>query len=99
MEIVEVTNLNETLKNNVVVFTFKKNNGEVRHATGTRYLRPDIAIGFTDNDKPKGVKKELKGIITFWDLDKQAWRSCREDSVISIDTVITEDDLLGGSLF
>lgn len=82
-----------------VTFTFKKANGEIRTAIGTRILNSAIAMGFTEDDKPKGIRKEVPGVIAFWDIDKGAWRSVREDSIISIDRVATEEELLGLNLF
>ena len=34
-----------------------------------------------------------------WDLDKDAWRSCQDTSIISIDDFIDSERLLGKSLF
>ena len=82
-----------------VTITFKKVNGEIRTATGTRILKPHIAMGFTDADMPKGTGKEIPGVVAFWDIDKGAWRSVREDSIISIDDVTVEGELFGDILF
>jgi hypothetical protein len=82
-----------------VTFTFKKANGEIRTATGTRILKPSVAMGFTEDDKPKGTGREIPGVIAFWDIDKGAWRSVRESSIISIDRVTTEAEMFGGDLF
>ena len=87
--------LKTMLGEGIVTFTFKKTNGETRTATGTRVLNPAIAMGFTEDDKPKGIRKEVPGVITFWDIDKGAWRSVREDSIISIDSVATMEELFG----
>lgn len=75
------------LNSGIVTFTFIKANGETRVANGTRVLDPAIATGYTDADAPKGTGKEMSGVIPYWDLDKQAWRSVREDSIISIDKI------------
>lgn len=85
-------NLKELLKDSVVNFTFRKKNGEIREAIGTRCL--DIAEGITENDIPKGVKEEIDSVITFWDCEKHAWRSCIESSVISIDKVVPKIDII-----
>lgn len=85
-------NLKELLQNSIVTFSFTKTNGETREAIGTRCL--DIATGITENDMPKGVKAEIPGVITFWDCEKQAWRSCREDSILDIDKVVSKKDAL-----
>lgn len=89
--------LKELLNNAIVTFTFKKTNGEDRVAVGTRCLA--IATGMTDDDKPKGVKSETPGVVAFWDCEKQAWRSCREDAVISIDKVLSRNEVLGIDMF
>lgn len=91
--------LKTLLSEGQVTFTFRKANGETRTATGTRILNPAIAMGYTEDDKPKGIRKEVPGVIAFWDIDKGAWRSVREDSIISIDNVTTEAEMLGGNLF
>ena len=91
--------LKTLLSKGQVTFTFKKANGEIRTAAGTRILNSTIAMGYTEDDKPKGIRKEVPGVIAFWDIDKGAWRSVREDSIISIDRVATEEELLGLNLF
>lgn len=91
--------LKTMLSEGQVTFTFKKTNGETRTATGTRILNSAIAMGFTEDDKPKGIRKEVPGVIAFWDIDKGTWRSVRESSIISIDRVATEEELLGLNLF
>lgn len=91
--------LKTLLSEGQVTFTFKKANGEIRTATGTRILNPAVAMGFTEDDKPKGTGREIPGVIAFWDIDKGAWRSVRESSIISIDRVVTGAELFGGNLF
>lgn len=91
--------LKTLLSEGQVTFTFIKTNGEIRTATGTRILKSSVAMGFTDADMPKGTGREIPGVIAFWDIDKGAWRSVREDSIISIDRVVTEAEMFGGDLF
>ena len=91
--------LKTLLSEGQVTFTFKKANGEIRKATGTRILKSSVAMGFTEDDKPKGTGREIPGVIAFWDIDKGAWRSVRESSIISIDNVVTEAEMFGGDLF
>ena len=91
--------LKTLLSKGQVTFTFTKANGETRTATGTRILKSSVAMGYTEDDKPKGIRKEIPGVIAFWDIDKGAWRSVREDSIISIDRVTTEAEMFGGNLF
>lgn len=91
--------LKTLLSEGQVTFTFRKANGEIRTATGTRILKSSVAMGFTDADMPKGTGREIPGVIAFWDIDKGAWRSVREDSIISIDNVVTEAEMFGGDIF
>ena len=94
-----VQDLKTLLSEGQVTFTFTKVNGEIRTATGTRILKSSVAMGYTEDDKPKGIRKEVPGVIAFWDIDKGAWRSVREDSIISIDRVTTEAEMFGRNLF
>jgi len=94
------------LKDNLVRFTFTKKDGSTRHACGTQNL--DIAKEY-GAAVPTGVQPERPGVIPFIDLDMKAedmapedvakgrfWKSCREDSVESIDEVLSVDEVLGG---
>lgn len=81
-----IDDLREALSRGVVEFTFKKANGELRKAIGTTFLDPSVATGFTDADMPKGYG-DKNGVVAFWDCDKKAWRSCKEDSIVSIDKI------------
>lgn len=96
--------LTELLKNNVVKFTFTKKDGSTRHATGTQNLEIAKKFGAAI---PTGVQPERPGVVPFIDLDMKAsdmnpddvskgrfWKSCREDSVESIDKVISAEEAL-----
>lgn len=80
-------NIKKCLEEGVVTFTFTKANGETRVAHGTRILDPAIATGYSDEHAPKGTGKETPGVVPYWDVDKEAWRSVRVDSIISIDCI------------
>ena len=93
-------NLKELLNENVVIFTFRKVNGEERTALGTRAVlnnskfASEPTINFTENDLPKGTGTANDDVIKYWDLEKRAWRSCRIDSVISINNVTTPQEYI-----
>ena len=91
------TELREKLKNGIVTFTYTKKDGTTRQARGTlmqnRYIVGENFIA------PKGTGVEKMGAISYWDLDKDAWRSCQDTSIISIDDFIDSERLLGKSLF
>lgn len=98
--------LADLLKDNVVRFTFIKQDGSTRHACGTQNI--DIAKEW-GAAIPTGVQPERPGKVPFIDLDmKEAdmtpeqiakgryWKSCTADNVESIDEVISVDEIMGG---
>lgn len=70
-----------TLKESNCVVTFTKVNGEVREMPCT--LREDTVPAYERKTPVKESTKESTN-ISVWCLDKQAWRSFRFDSLISI---------------
>ena len=66
---------NEWLLNGIITFSFFKKDGSIREAVGTKNLR------IIPKDKWPKTNKALTGqttnyqCITFFDLDKQEWRS------------------------
>ena len=74
-------NLRSLLRNNIVAFTFKKVDGTIRHALGTRNLTLASRYTQTEIPTPKGEEQPT----SYFDVEKMGWRSWREGSVISID--------------
>lgn len=68
----------ETLTRGVVSFKYTKKDGSERIASGTRHM--DFIR--TQGAEPKGTGTEKIGVITYYDLEKQGWRSFNEDSFI-----------------
>ena len=68
----------------VVNFTFKKKNGEIRHARGTKKI--DKIESIDESAIPSGKGAPKPGVIAYFDLDKSAWRSFQEESLVSIET-------------
>lgn len=73
--------IKDALHNGVVVVSFTKSNGELREMRCT--LRTDM-IPQTPVVEGKTPKKENPDIQAVWDVEKQAWRSFRFDSVNTI---------------
>ena len=100
METINKDNLKDILENNVVIWTFTKVNGESRQTIGTRAVLNDSEfsinehVNFTQYDLPKGIKTVNDDIITYWDLEKFGWRSCKINSIVSIDKVMTKNDYI-----
>ena len=85
--------LNHLLKTeDVVNFTFKKKNGEIRHAHGTKKIDKIKSIDKAAIPSGKGVQKT--GVIAYFDLDKSAWRSFQEESLISIEEQESDNMLI-----
>lgn len=81
-----VSKLNRLLQSeDVVNFTFTKKNGETRHARGTK--KPSAITAIDEDALPKGTGAVKTGVITYFDLDKEAWRALQENSLVSIGTV------------
>lgn len=85
----------ELLNRGIVEFEFEKLDGTIREVRATRWLHPDIVgkdflIPDTADAHPS--------VIKFVDLDLMQWRSCRKDNIISINKVITEEELFGKSI-
>lgn len=76
--------LKDLLTKNIVSFSYEKKNGEWREAVGTR--NPKM-ITEHNGELPKGTGKEATGVITYWDIKAEAWRSFREDSIITINHI------------
>lgn len=82
--------LNYILKTeNVVNFSYQKKNGELRHARGTKKL--DRIKSIDENAIPSGEGTPKTGVIAYFDLDKSAWRSFQEESLVSIETKESDD--------
>ena len=80
----EIANtLHTLLAHNIVYFTFRKVNGEIRHAVGTRNL--DIARNHTGEYIPHPRCEEQPN--SYYDVEKMGWRSYKPENLISIDRV------------
>jgi len=85
----EIANtLHTLLAHNIVYFTFRKVNGEIRHAVGTRNL--DIARNQTGEYIPNPRCEEQPN--SYYDVEKMGWRSYKPENLISIDGVLARMD-------
>ena len=75
--------LRNLLAHNVVSFTYRKVNGEIRHAIGTRSLvLAEQHIGI-DIPKPRGEEQPN----SYYDIGAIGWRSYKPENLISIDQI------------
>lgn len=86
-EPVTVPELRKILRNKILNFEFIKLDGEVRPAKGTTMMKyiPQTA-------HPKGIRPSSPKVATFYDLDKQDWRSVSQRSK---EIVLKKDDMTG----
>ena len=73
--------LRDLLRKNIVVFTYRKVNGELRHAIGTRNL--SLASAYTNTRIPTPTGDMQPN--SYYDVQSNGWRSWKTGYVISID--------------
>ena len=84
MEYELANHLHNLMKRNIVEFTFRKKDGTIRHARGTRNLEiASVALGYAVRI-PKGEEQPN----SYYDLDKDGWRSYIPANVMSIDRIV-----------
>lgn len=74
-EPISVPELRKLLRKAIVNFEFIKLNGDVRPARGTTMMKY-----IPKEDHPKGIRPSSDSVATFFDLDKDAWRSVSKKS-------------------
>lgn len=75
--------LREKLQQGKTSFVFKKKDGSRRQAIGT--LNFDI-IPFEDTQfKSEEQREERQDQVTYYDLEKMAWRCCKTENILSIE--------------
>jgi hypothetical protein len=74
-----------TLKENVAVVSFTKKDGTEREMRCTlqESMLPPVFLNGTEQMEQK-VRKQNPDVVSVWDLDKNAWRSFRLDSVKAV---------------
>jgi hypothetical protein len=79
----KATELKQALRKGLVKFTFKKLDGSIREAFGTRNMNY-----VPTESHPKGTGVEVDSVVKFYDIDKQAWRSVSVKAEIEIQEVL-----------
>jgi len=74
-EPISVPELRKLLRKNIVNFEFIKLDGEVRPAKGTTMMKY-----IPQDQQPKGIRPSSDMVATFWDMEKDAWRSVSKRS-------------------
>lgn len=76
-----VETLNELLNKGVVKFSYKKKNGEVRNAIGTKNF-DYVSENFGDEMLPKGGNTYTDEVIRYFDTNSEGWRSFRKENFL-----------------
>lgn len=80
--------LHSLLAHNIVSFTYRKVNGEIRHAIGTRNLTLAEIHTCTTIPTPKGAEQPN----SYYDVEVMGWRSYKPENLISIDGVYARNE-------
>ena len=73
--------LNNQLRESVLVVTFNKLDGDERIMTCTKKFEL-----IPESSRPKTDKEPPKGNVTVWDLNAKGWRSFNYDRVTKVET-------------
>lgn len=75
--------LREKLQQGETHFVFKKKDGSRREAVGT--LSFDIIPVEDTQFKSEEQREERPDQVTYYDLEKMAWRCCKTENILSIE--------------
>ena len=75
--------LREKLQQGKTSFVFKKKDGSRRQAVGT--LSFDIIPVEDTQFKSDEPREERQDQVTYYDLEKMAWRCCKTENILSIE--------------
>lgn len=76
-----VDRLVEKLHKEIVAFSYRKSNGEIRNAIGTLDASKNEDLA---NYVSSGNVKEKTGVTSYWDVNKNGWRSFKNENLIEI---------------
>ena len=79
--------LREKLQQGETHFVFKKKDGSRREAVGTLNfdLIPKDDWPVTADDIDSDYKDKNEGVVTYYDLEKMAWRCCKTANILEIE--------------
>lgn len=75
--------LREKLQQGETHFVFKKKDGSRRHAVGT--LNLDLIPEADKQFKSDEQKEPSMTCVTYYDLEKMAWRCCKTENILEIE--------------
>ena len=84
--LVLIDELKKRMKNDVIHFSFRKKDGTVRQAYGTRLS--EIIVKYEGALLPPQAQRQQQhtgGTFPYFDIERQAWRCFKVDSLMDID--------------
>lgn len=81
--------LREKLQQGETHFVFKKKDGSRREAVGT--LNFDLIPSEDTQFKSDEPREERDDQVTYYDLEKMAWRCCKTENILEIEGEEIED--------
>lgn len=87
--------LHTLLAHNIVRFTFRKIDGTLRKAVGTRNLNLARQMTKAEIPSPKGEEQPN----SYFDIEKMGWRSYKPNNLISIDGIVDMGELMISEIF
>ena len=79
--------LREKLNDGEVKFVFKKADGSRRAAVGTTNidLIPFDMLGSHLTPEQSLEEQRTRGVVRYFDIEKQSWRSCKVENILEIE--------------
>ena len=81
--------LHQVMKDDVAHFHFRKKNGELRSAFGTRCSEIIQQCEQTQQQAPAKERSVKGDCVCYFDIEKQAWRSFNVTSLVQVNTNYT----------
>jgi hypothetical protein len=89
------TSLRNLLAHNIVRFTFRKVDGTIRKAIGTRNLNLARQMTKAEIPSPKGEEQPN----SYFDIERMGWRSYKPNNLVSIDAIVDMGELMISEIF
>ena len=89
------SSLHTLLAHNIVRFTFRKVDGTIRKAVGTRNLNLARQMTKAEIPSPKGEEQPN----SYFDIERMGWRSYKPNNLVSIDGIVDMGELMISEIF
>lgn len=85
--------LREKLQQGETNFVFKKADGSRRAAVGTTNidLIPGDMLGSHLTPEQSIEEQRMRGVVRYFDIEKQSWRSCKVENILEIEGMEVEE--------